>query len=215
MPCCLTDSDSPRDRFEGVGEVDDDRLPLALCLLPPRPPPRSCRDRCEVVEEVEVGDPPPARLVVVVVVVVMARRATLPLDPDRDRYRDRRRGDSDRDRDRDRCRDLDRDLDLDLDFDLDRRLWRVWVVRLVLLEGLRPYLLPLVLVCCDCFLGDCLVVESVVVAGVWEEAFESACPPGESGGVELVTGANTVSLLTFTSHCPVVLYLLASSANKT
>ena len=53
MPRCLTDSDFPRDRLEGLGEVEDDRLPLPL--LPPMAPPR-----LEVVED----DPRPDPLVV-------------------------------------------------------------------------------------------------------------------------------------------------------
>lgn len=204
MPRCLEDSDSRRDRLEEVGEVEDDRLPL----LPPRPLPRARCDRLEEVEEVE-DDPRPLPLVVVVIL-----DTSFCLDLDLDRYRDRRSDDCDRDLDRSRDRDLDRDLDLDLDL----RLCRVSVVRRVLLDGLRPYLLPLVLACCDCFLesaGESLDVESVAVVGVLEEVFESACPPGDSGGVELVTGVNTVSLLTLTSQCPVLLYLVASSANKT
>ena len=194
-----------------VGDGDSlDRFPLPLLrptlLRPPllRPTLLLPLDRKEVVEEVaegdledwslvEVGDPRPLPLVV----------EAFLLDLDRDRRLD------ERDRDRDR----DRDLDLDLD-----RFWRVWVCRRVLLEGRLPYLRPLVLVCCDCSLeavGESLDAESVVVVGVLEEVFGSLCPPGESGGVELVTGVNTVSLLTFTSQCPVALYLRASSANNT
>ena len=60
MPRCLTDSDFPRDRLAGLGEVEDDRLPLPL--LPPMAPPRGRRGRLEVEEEVE-DDPRPDPLV--------------------------------------------------------------------------------------------------------------------------------------------------------
>lgn len=118
---------------------------------------------------------------------------------DRDRDRERER-DRERDRDRERCRDLD-------------RLCSV-CGRLGLLDGRLPYLLPLVSACCGCLpLVSVLDVESTAVAGVSVVVSESPCP-GDPGGVELVTGANT-SLLTFTSQSPVVLYLRASSANNT
>ena len=108
--------------------------------------------------------------------------------------------DRDWDRDLERCRDLDRLCSA--------------CGRLVLLDGRRPYLLPLVSVCCGCLTDARRAEESVEVAGVLVVVSESACP-GDPGGVELVTGANTSSLLTFTSHCPVALYLVASSANTT
>lgn len=57
-------------------------------------------------------------------------------------------------------------------------------------------------------------MESEEVAGALVVVFVSVCP-GDPGGVELVTGANTVSLLTFTSQYPVLLYVRAPSANNT
>ena len=66
----------------------------------------------------------------------------------------------------------------------------------------------------DWRLGE-VSVAAVMVVGVLEEVSGSVCPPGDPGGVELVTGVNTVSLLTLTSHSPVALYLFASSANNT
>ena len=227
-------ADSPRDRL-WVGEEEEDDLPRRR-PLPPRLPPRdpldpraplvvelSARARCDrcVVQEEEVegdldrrlGDLPPPLLQVVGDLPLdrdlLVRARVLVSDVDRDLVVDRvvlvLDLDRDRDRDRDRCRDLDRFCCV---CDL-----------LDLLEALRPYLLPLVSVCCGCFdVVSCLDVEStavVEVVGVAEVVFVSACPPGDPGGVELVTGANTVSLLTFTSHSPVVPYLFASSANST
>lgn len=43
-----------------------------------------------------------------------------------------------------------------------------------------------------------------------ETVLMEASPPSPEGGEELVTGANTMSLLTCTSHLPVLLYLAAS-----
>ena len=121
-------------------------------------------------------------------------------------------------------RDADRDLDLirlswdPTDLDLVRRLCCAFLdlCRLVVVVGLesfRPYLGR------RCWLE--VVVVSVVA--VWSVSVlvvvapvpcPDICLPGESGGVELVTGANTVSLLIITSHCPVELNLGASSANS-
>lgn len=114
-------------------------------------------------------------------------------------------GDRDRDRVWDRrpcfvCRDADRRL----------RLLPVG------LDDLLPYLLCLVVLsqgaCCDRWALQ-EVLESVVVVAV--DSGSCLDPPGDSGGVELVTGANTISLLILTSHWPDLLYLLASSANTT
>ena len=92
--------------------------------------------------------------------------------------------------------------------DEDRRLH----LESVGLDSLLPYLFRLVVsspqACCGCWVG----LEALELA---VDPGGSRDPPGESGGVELVTGANTVSLLILTSHWPDLLYLLASSANST
>lgn len=194
--------------------------PLApLAPLAPLDPVLSARARCDrwlaVEEEVE-GDLdrrllPPLLLEALEalsldrdLVVALRRTPVLESDVDLDlEVVDREVGVWDWDRER--CLDLDR---------------LCFVCGLLdLLEALRPYLLPLSWVCCGCSdVVSCLVVESTVAVeevGVLEEVFVSACPPGDPGGVELVTGVKIVSLLSFTSHCPVVLYLRASSANST
>ena len=53
-----------------------------------------------------------------------------------------------------------------------------------------------------CCAAGCLETESTEVSGT---------APSPADDVELVTGANTVSLLTCTSHSPVLLYLAASA----
>lgn len=206
-----------------AGEVEEDDRPRRrppplppLAPLPPRAPldpvvSARTRDRLlvVVVEEEVDGDrdlrllPPLLEVLLDRDLVDTRRTPVLASDGDLDRVvADRVVGVWDRvwDRDWDRDRDLE-----DRCLDLDRFCFACGL--LVLLEGLRPYFLPLVSVCCGCSdVVSCLVVEStvaVVVVEVLEEAFVSACPPGDPGGVELVTGAKTVSLLTFTSHCPV------------
>lgn len=120
--------------------------------------------------------------------------------------------------------DVDRDLDLILllfwgltDLDRDRRLslsslFLFCAAEVVVgLESFRPN--PFRFCVCCWLVVDLLVSESAVAV------FPVLCPdaccldPGDSGGVELVTGANTVSLLTITSHSPLELNLGASSAN--
>lgn len=202
----------------GVGEVEDDRSRLPLLPLPfPRLPPPLC-DRLKVLVEGDLevdrrrlGDPRPALRLEVAV----AR----PLDRDLDRGRTALVSDEDLDLDTvvgptALTRECDRERDLVRCRDLDRLCS---FCGLVLLDGRLPYLRPLVSVCCGCFAVDrcCLDVESAAVVGVLAAVSVSACPGGDPGGVELVTGANTVSLLIFTSHSPVVLYLRASSANTT
>lgn len=80
------------------------------------------------------------------------------------------------------------------------------------LEGFLPYFRRFGCGWSGAALVGLWAAESVVVV-------PEPCPggpgPGDSGGVELVTGANTVSLLIITSHWPLVLNLGASSANKT
>ena len=221
-------TDSARDRFL-EGEVGDPPFllsrPLLLpLLLPPRPrlPSALCcgRWKAEVEGDLEydrrclvafVGDPRPPLLV------------ETPLDRDLDLDRDLPVVESDDDRDLDTVVEptvlvLDWDCDRERDRVRCRDLDRLCSVcgRRDLLEARLPYLLPLVSVCCGCLLvvGCCLDVESVEVVGVLVVLSVSACP-GDPGGVELVTGANISSLLTFTSQCPVELNLLASSANTT
>lgn len=114
------------------------------------------------------------------------------------------------------------DVDLDLvcrlfsarrDRDLGRRLCHVCLVDLFLgvavgLESFRPYRRfrgrSVTAVVVGDARGDLLVSVSVVVSPV---PLSGGCRPwlcpGDSGGVELVTGANTVSLLIITSQCPV------------
>ena len=126
------------------------------------------------------------------------------------------------------------DVDLDLvcrlfsarrDRDLGRRLCHVCLVDLFLgvavgLESFLPYRRfwgrSVTAVVVGDARGDLLVAASVVVIPV---PLSGGCRPwlcpGDSGGVELVTGANTVSLLIITSQCPVLLNLGASSANST
>lgn len=126
------------------------------------------------------------------------------------------------------------DVDLDLvcrlfsarrDRDLGRRLCHVCLVDLFLgvavgLESFLPYRRfwgrSVTAVDVGDARGDLLVAASVVVIPV---PLSGGCRPwlcpGDSGGVELVTGANTVSLLIITSQCPVLLNLGASSANST
>lgn len=204
----------------GVGEVEDDlslRRPLPLFLLPPRALWFPSRSREWVAGELERrrGDPPPP--------LRLEAAASLVLDRDLDRDLNLTPvlvtdGDLDLDMEVartarnpvwDLARDRERDRERERYRDLDRLLLCCVSCRRVLLDGRLPYCRPLASVCCGCwYLG----AESVAVVGVVEEAFVSVCP-GDPGGVELVTGVNTVSLLTFTSQCPVALYLLASSAN--
>lgn len=127
--------------------------------------------------------------------------------------------------------DVDRDLVCRLvwvrrDRDLGRCLCHVCLVDLFLgvavgLESFLPYrrrflghsVSPVVV---GDALGDLWDAVSVVVGPVLLSDNCRSCPcPGDSGGVELVTGANTVSLLIMTSQCPVALNLGASSANST
>lgn len=193
-----------------MGEVEDDRSRR----FPPQPlSPRPLSPRCDRLLVLEEDDLDLRRLVVV---SVDDPRPPLPLDCDRDLI----------------CvtdgdlEDLDTEVaprtlvwDWECDREVDRERYRdldrlcCVSCRLVLLDGRRPYPFLLGSACCDCLSLD-LVVESEEVAGVLVVASGSVCP-GDPGGVELVTGANTVSLLTLTSHCPVLLYIRAPSANST
>lgn len=198
-----------------MGEVEDDRSRrFPLPPLSPRPLSPRC-DRFLVLEEDDLD------LRRLVVVSVDDPRPPLPLDCDRDLRFLICVTDGDLD-----LEDLDTEVapralvwdwerDRELDWERYRDLDRLCCVscRLVLLDGRRPYPFLLGSACCDCLSLD-LVVESEEVAGVLLVASGSLCP-GDPGGVELVTGANTVSLLTLTSHCPVLLYIRAPSAKST
>lgn len=121
--------------------------------------------------------------------------------------------------------DADRDLDLVLlswdptDLDLGRLLCCAFLDLssvAVVVVGLESFRLYLGRRCCFSVVVVSVVVAwsvSVLVAAALELC-PDICLPGESGGVELVTGANTVSLLMITSQCPVELNLGASSANS-